>query len=396
MNELLVVLDLFIPFAIAGLLLINTGLARSRSAAHMMMTGLVAVGIAVMVYFACGAAIELDESRALFLRGISDTEMRGVWFGAFAASLAVVIPLGTGAERWRLGPACISTALLAGLTIPLMAGWTWGGGWLAQLSTYGLGHGFVDCGGSGVIQATGGLTALSLAWILGPRRGKFTPERMPLAMPGHHAVFVLFGCLLALPGWIGLNAAGACVMPGADAAAKIGLNTTLAAAAASLTAAAITRIRFGKPDASLTANGWIGGLVASSAGCAFLAPAAAVIIGAIAGALIVFSVEFLELRLGIDDPGGSVSVHGIGGIWGLIAAGMLGSFPADQWLAQMIGVATLLGIIFPLTYGLNFLLNLIMRQRVAPEGERQGMDLHELGAGAYPDFLTHFDDTMQR
>jgi Amt family ammonium transporter len=261
----------------------------------------------------------------------------------------------------------------------------------------------VDTGGSGVIHVTGGLTALSIAWILGPRRGRYALHGMPTAIPGHNAVFVLFGCLLAWVGWIALNSAGALLFAGVELGrvVLIGVNTTLAAAAGTLAVAAITRLRFGKPDASLSANGWVGGLVASSAGCAFLTPVAAAVTGVIAGALVIFAVELLELRLSVDDPAGAISVHAIGGIWGLIALGMFGHFPpgagdGQQWLAQVIGVATLLGFVLPLTYGLNRLLNRLIPYRVAAEGERQGMDLFELGAGAYPDFVTHRDEFGQR
>ena len=180
-------------------------------------------------------------------------------------------------------------------------------------------------------------------------------------------------------------------------------------AAAGLTAAAITHMRFGKPDASLTANGWIGGLVASSAACAFVKPAAAVVIGIIAGALVTFAVEWFEFELKVDDPGGAISVHAVAGIWGILAVGILARFPvaplfsrnlqgtdSGQWLAQLIGIATLIGFVLPLTYGLNWLLNRVYPQRVGIEGERQGMDLHELGADAYPDFVTHADEFMQR
>jgi len=180
----------------------------------------------------------------------------------------------------------------------------------------------------------------------------------------------------------------------------VAVNTTLAACFAALAAAAITRARFGKTDASLCANGWVAGLVAVSAGCAVIRPAAAVIIGSIAGALVIYSVEWLELHLGVDDPGGSVSVHAVAGIWGLIAVGPLAALlpggAPGQWLAQLVGIATLLGFVLPLTYGLNWLLNRLSPQRVAIEGERQGLDLYELGAGAYPDFLTHNDDFWQR
>jgi len=313
-----------------------------------------------------------------------------------------LIPLGSGGERWRLGSICASTAVLAGWTYPLFAHWSWGGGWLAQLGVnYGLGMGFVDLGGAGTIHVVGGFTALSLAWLLGSRRGKFGYDGMPSAIPGHNAVYILFGCLLALVGWTGLNAAGALLFAGVAPGrlALIGVNTILGAASAGLGAAAITRVRFGKPDSSLTANGWLGGLVAVSATCAFLPPAAAMLIGLVAGGMVALCVELFELHLDIDDPGGSISIHAVAGIWGLLAGGALGRFPGGgdgQFLAQLAGVATLLGFVLPMTFGVNWLLNRFSPLRVAADAERQGMDLAELGAGAYPEFVTHTDDFMQR
>ncbi len=155
----------------------------------------------------------------------------------------------------------------------------------------------------------------------------------------------------------------------------------------------MTRVRFGKPDASLAANGWVAGLAASSAGCVLVKPAAAVFIGSVAGAVVILAIELFELHMKVDDPAGAISVHAVGGIWGVIAAAIFG--PA-RFLPQLIGVATLIGLVLPMSYVLNWLLDKIMRQRVAAEGERQGMDLFELGAGAYPDFVTHREDLLRR
>ena len=417
---------LLVPFAAAGLSLINCGLIRSRSAAHSLLSALCALAIGAVVYLACGfrfAGYPGGPAYDLFVAGRSwswigagSLFMQGFALNASPGSLAVLlemlsvglaamIALGAGAERWRLGAACAATALLAGWTWPLFAHWVWGGGWLAQLGVnYGLGRGFVDAGGAGVIQAVGGMTALSIAWLLGPRRGRYALHGMPTAIPGHNAVFVLFGCLLAWVGWIGLNCAGALLFAAVESGrvVLVAANTTLAAASGTLAVVLITRLRFGKPDASLSANGWVGGLVASSAGCAFMTPIASAVTGVIAGTLVIFSVELLELRLSVDDPAGAISVHGVGGIWGVIALGMFGHFPpggpgdSSQWLAQLIGVATLVGFVLPMTYGLNRLLNRVVRFRVAGEGERQGLDLFELGAGAYPDFVTHRDEFGQR
>ena len=428
-----------VPLAAAGLAIMNVGLGRSRSAGHMMMASLCALAVAGLAYFVCGFAWQgfigspahfFDFSgkswnwiaaEPFFFRKLtfdgSAAPLAAV-FQIFCVGLAALIPLGSGADRWRLRAICLSTAMLSALTYPLFAHWVWGGGWLAQLGVnYGIGRGFLDVGGAGTIQVVGGLTALAVTWILAPRRGKYSADGMAPAIPGHNVVLVLFGCVLALVGWIGLNSAGAILFTGGEpsGAALIAINTMLAASASSLTAAAITKVRFGKPDASLTANGWVGGLVASSASCAFVIPAEAVVIGSIAGAVIIFSVEWFELRMEVDDPGGSISVHAVGGIWGILALGVFGQFQrpvlnvaassltaggngitSGQWLAQLIGIATLLGFVLPLTYGLNLLLNRFYPFRVSVEGERQGMDLHELGAGAYPEFVTHRDEFFPR
>ena len=425
---------LLIPCAIAGLALMNAGLGRSRSAAHSMTSSLCVIAIAVLAYFVCGFAWQGFAGPAaqvaatsgkgwswigsgpFFLRHLvmnGSPESLAALFGMLGAALAAMIPLGSGADRWRLGACCVSTAILAGWTYPLFAHWVWGGGWLAQLGvSYGLGRGFVDTAGAGTIQAVGGITALSIAWILGARRGKYARDGIPVAIPGHNSVLVIFGCLLALVGWWGLNSAGAILFNGAapGQAVLVAINTILGAAASALMAAAITKVRFGKPDASLTANGWIGGLVASSGACAFVVPAEAVVIGAVAGALITLAVEWLELRMRVDDPGGAISAHAVGGLWGVLSVGLFARFPATepgaagasaiahsgQWLAQLVGIATLIGFVLPLTYGLNWLASRVYDYRVAAEGERQGLDLYELGGGAYPEFIVHNEEFMDR
>lgn len=431
---LVTVLILLAPFSLAGIALINAGLVRSRSAAHTLLSSLCIFSVAAGVYLICGFAWQGYIGSPGHVIGVAGRQwnwlargpffLRGVEFdGApislaallqiFSVGLAALIPLGACLDRWRLSAACASTALLAGWTYPLFAHWVWGGGWLAQLGiNAAMGHGVIDSGGSGTIQAVGGLTALALAWILGPRRGKYSPEGMPTAIPGHNAVLILFGCFLSFIGWLGLNSAGAILFTGAapGRVALICINTTLAAAAAVLAAVVITGMRFGRPDVSISANGWVGGLVASSASCAFVGPFPALLIGAIAGALVTYSVEWFELHLGIDDPGGAISVHALGGIWGLLAVAIFARLPAPrtgvaefgtatrdagQALAQIVAIATLIGFVLPLTYGLNLALNRIWPQRVVMESERQGLDLYELGAGAYPEFVTHSEDFGQ-
>lgn len=420
---LCVVLILMVPLAGLGLALVNAGLVRSRSAAHVMLASLCVFAVAVIVYVAFGFSWQGAPGGAahtliiggkpwnwiaaepFFLRGLQldlSAASLVLLLQIFSVGLAAMIPLGAGAERWKLGASCASTILLAGWIYPLFAHWVWGDGWLSQLGAqFGLGQGFVDGGGASAIQVMGGLSALSMAWMLGPRRGKYSSEAGSGAIPAHNIVLVLAGCMLAWVGWLGLNSAGAILFNHSApwAVVLIAVNTTLSAAAAALAALIVTRLRFGRPDASLTANGWMAGLVASSAAAAFLKPAAAILVGLVAGVLVVYSIDVLEFRLTIDDPGGAISVHAVAGLWGLLSVALLsdaGGGSRGQWLAQVIGIATLLGLFLPMIYGLNWLLSRVYPYRVDEEGEWQGMDLHELGAGAYPEFVVHGDDFSQR
>lgn len=423
---------LLMPFAIAGLGLIHSGLGRSRSAAHALLATLLALAVAAIVFAVLGfswtgfgggavhaftlGGVRWDWLgaeplllRGLHLEGTPNNAVANLTLGItlcfemFAVALAAIIPIGTGGDRWRLAAVLASSALFAGFTWPLFAHWVWGGGWLTRLGTnFGLSAGFVDGGGSATVQVTGGLTALALAWIVGARKGKYTGDGMATAIPGHNIVVVLLGCLLALVGWVGMNAAGAMLFYGISPLRVVGVivNTTLGASAAALAALGMTRIRFGKPDTSLIANGWVAGLAAGSAGCAFVTPGAAMAIGLVAGVLVVFSVEMFELKLFVDDPGGSISVHAVAGIWGALSVGLFAgvaqSMRGAQIVAQVIGIAALLGFLLPLTYGLNWLVNRLIPQRVDRDGDRQGMDIRELGAGAYPEFVVHNDEFVPR
>jgi Amt family ammonium transporter len=318
-------------------------------------------------------------------------------FEFLAIALAALIPWGSGADRLRLVAGCAIAALLAATVFPLLAHWVWGGGWLALLGVnFSLGAGFIDPGGAATVQFLGGLSALAVVWIAGPRKGKFPKEGLSTALPGHNAVYVLFGCLLALVGWLGWNVAGALLWLHAPLAAlpATAVNTLLSASGALAATFAVTRFRFGKPDASLCANGWLAGLVASSACAALVTPIESLFIGLVAGIITPLLVELLELALSIDDPSGGISVHAVGGLWGLLAAGIFVAHPG-QLVAQFVGIATLLGLIFPLVYLLFWLLNRFVPFRVDADGERIGMDLHELGGGAYPEFVIHRDESYR-
>ncbi|HEV3444300.1 MAG TPA: hypothetical protein VG099_06630 [Gemmataceae bacterium] len=422
MFALVLVLLLLAPLAIAGVALINTGLGRSRSAAQSLLGSLTIVAVAVIVFAFVGAALTGSTAPAghvfhlagkpwnwlgagrFFLGGLGSAPAQaqlGLLFEFLAVALAALIPWGSGADRLRLSAGCAIAAVLAAIVFPLFAHWAWpcndSGGWLAQLGVnFSLGSGFLDPAGAAVIHVLGGLSALAVVWIAGPRRGKFPQGAFATAMPGHNAVYILFGCLLALAGWLAFNVAGAVLWLHAPFAALpvTAINTLLTASGAVAATFAVTRIRFGKPDASLCANGWLSGLVASSASAAIVSPLQSLLIGLIAGVLTPLLIEVLELAVSIDDPSGAIGVHAAGGLWGLIAAGALAPQPG-QLLAQLVGVAALLGLVLPLVYLLFWLLNRVLPFRVDQDGERIGMDLQELGGGAYPEFVIHRDDSYR-
>ena len=412
------VLLLIAPLALAGVALVNTGLGRSRSAAQAMLGNLVIVAVAAMVFAFWGASLAgapgarevafHAAGKSWGVMGLEPLLLRGsesaapqtqlaLLFEFMAVAMAAMIPWGSGADRWRLVTGCAGAVVIAGLVFPLTAHWIWGGGFLAALGgNFGLGAGVLDGGGAATVHALGGLAALALVWIAGPRRGKFPKEGLSTAMPGHNAIYVLFGCLLALMGWLAWNAAGAVIWLHAPLAAlpETAINTLLSAAAALLITFTITRVRFGKPDASLCANGWLAGLVTSTACAAVATPFEAIFAGAVSGIVTPLLVELLELALSIDDPSGAIAVHGAAGLWGLVAAGFFAE-QSGQLVAQLVGVAALAGIVLPLVYLLFALLNRVVAFRVDPDGERIGMDLHELGGGAYPEFVIHRDESYR-
>ncbi len=415
---------LLIPLAATGLALIHQGLGRSRSAAHAMLATLCSLAITAIVFVLIGSAwvgfptglahivhvrhapldwLGAEPFFGLGLRfGVLHRPYAAlvVALGLFAVGMASLIPISSGSDRWRLAAICAASVLFAGLYFPLFGHWVWGGGWLAQLTPlFGL-PAFTDVGGAGVLQVVGGLAALSVAWILGPRQGKYA-DGIAAAIPGHNIVQVLFGCIFALMGWIGLEAAAGILFHHADFSQVVltVINAVLAASSGCLAAVLTTQIRYRKPDASLSANGWIAGLVAGSAGCGLLSPLATIVIGLVAGALVTLLVEALELRLFIDDPGGAISVHLGAGLWGLLAFGVFGPTQGSRIalvLAQLIGIATLLGLMFPLIHMSHRLLNRLVPFRVDGDGDWQGMDIRELGAGAYPEFVVHADEFVPR
>jgi Amt family ammonium transporter len=285
---------------------------------------------------------------------------------------------------------------------PLYGNWVWGGGWLASLGAAGLGHGHVDFAGSSVVHMTGGVTALAGTLVLGPRIGKFRRDGTVAAMPGHNLPMTVLGTLILAFGWFGFNA-GSTLSASDPRIALIAVNTMLASTAGAVAALLLVWHLLRKPDLGMACNGLIGGLVAITASCAFVSPPAAVLIGVVAGLLVVWLVIKLERRFGIDDPVGAISVHGACGAWGALALGLMadGSSGAGwngvagpvrgllfgdsgQLLAQLIGVVTNLVFVFAASFGFFKLVGRLIGNRVPADVEWAGLDAQEMGSDAYP------------
>ena len=354
-----------------------------------------------------GYAYGLIGAKGFFLSGMEpSTAQAGVLaFFFFMMALidkAALIPAGAMVERWRWKNFCLY-GLWVVLPLTLYANWVWGGGWLARIGlNWRLGHGVVDFSGAGVLHALGGLIALVGAWLLGPRVGKYRAGR-PQPLPGHHVPMVVFGSLIVAFGWFALNAG--CALSGTDLSLSgVMVNTTFAAVGGTLAAMLTLAAKRMKPDPTLICNGMIAGLVAISGPCPFVDTWAAVLVGAVAGSVVVVSVLLLERR-GIDDPVGAISVHGVAGLWGLlsvgifangkygvgfngVARGVRGLLYGDpaQLAAQAIGAVVLVVFGLVIAWAWFHASNRYSPMRVSRDVELEGLDGPELGALAYPDF----------
>jgi len=425
----------------AGFALVATGLCRAKNAAQVISTNLLIFVLSVLGFWVCGFAIlsggwsgtlglplsqwavplfghpfGMIGTHGFFLSSAgADPGGYALFFlQAVVISLAAVIPAGVMAERWKMANLVLYAMLAAALPLAVFGHWVWGGGWLAQLGpNLGLGHGFVDFAGSSVVHAAGGMIGLMGATALGPRLGKYARDGRPRPIAGHNLLYVVVGSLLLAVGWFGFNI-GPSLFAAESRAQLIAVNTMLAAAAGAAAAGACVTVKFRKPDPSMVCNGLLAGLVAISGSCAFVNSVGAVITGAVAGLLVVYAVLFFEGTMKVDDPMGALSVHGVGGVWGVLSLGLLadGSFgadwngvqdkagvsgafakvfggPANDWgqlLAQIIGALSCL-VFFGLTAWLWFKIsNRIVPLRTRREDELGGLDLPEVGAECYPDF----------
>jgi len=432
----LLVTGFLVFFMQAGFALVETGLTRAKNVAHTMGMNLWVYPAGAMGFFICGFALMfggvgplsaiggfdglnqevsinlfghafgLFGTKGFCLNGIYDVGVLGFFvFQMVFMDAAATIPTGAMAERWKFASFALSGVLIGGIIYPLYGNWVWGGGWLAQLGTnFGLGHGHLDFAGSSVVHLTGGVLAFVGAKMIGPRIGKYNKDGSANAIPGHNIPMAVLGTLVLAFGWFGFNSGS--TFAGTDLRfAVVAFNTLLASCAGAFASTLwIWTVRGSKPDVSMMCNGLLAGLVAVTAPCAFVTPFGGMIIGLVAGIIVVEVTLFVERKLKIDDPVGAIAVHGANGIWGVLSLGLFadgmygdglngikgnvtGLFyggGSGQFIAEVIGVLT--NIIFVGLSGwllFSFLGLIFKGNRVSPEVELYGLDLPEMGMDGY-------------
>ena len=399
-------------FMQAGFAMVESGFTRAKNAVNILMKNLMDFSMGSIAYWAIGFAImfgagnafmgtsgwfvpsqTLTEGAAASTSIFSSLEWSSVptyaaWlFQLVFAATAATIVSGAMAERTQFKSYLIYSIFITGIIYPVVGHWIWGGGWLSDL-------GMSDFAGSTVVHSTGGWLALTGAIVLGPRLGKYDAEGNPRPIAGHNLPLAALGVFILWLGWFGFNPGS---QMGADAApiSSIAITTNLAAAAGAITAMITAWIILGKPDAGMSLNGALAGLVAITAGCASVSPTSAAIIGALGGIVVVLSVLLFE-KLRIDDPVGAISVHGTCGALGTILLGFFANTEDSKGVffgggfellgAQIVGVLAVLVWCLVTGFILFYGIKAITGLRVTEEEEQAGLDYEEHGASAYPDF----------
>ena len=396
-------------FMQAGFAMVEAGFTRAKNASNIMMKNMMDFSVGSIGYWAIGFGLMfgadklgLFGSDGFFLSAADPSNGDGLWqfafwiFQAVFAATAATIVSGAMAERTKFTSYLAYSVVISALIYPIAGHWIWGGGWLGE-------KGLIDFAGSTVVHSVGGWAALAGAIVLGPRLGKYGPNGNVKAIPGHNIPLAALGVFILWFGWFGFN-------PGSTTAgtnlsiATIAVTTNLAAAAGAITAMISVWIRHGKPDTSMTLNGSLAGLVAITAPCASVSPGSAIIIGAVAGVLVVLSVEFIDGTLKIDDPVGAISVHGVCGAFGTLAVGLFaqakygeasgvgavnglffgGGF--SQLWTQLTGVVSVFVWAFFGALAVFYLIKGTVGLRVSKEEELRGLDIDEHGMESYSGF----------
>ena len=386
----IVVAGILVMFMQPGFMLVETGFTRSKNSVNIVMKNFMDFSVGAVSYWAFGFALAYGGTTLggflaygnFFLEGDAITYFFQVVFAATAATIVS----GAVAERTKFSAYLLFQPFICGVIYPIVTHWVWSGqGWLGDL-------GFIDFAGSGVVHMVGGFAALAGVQIVGPRIGKYDENGNPQVIPGSSMVAGALGVFILWFGWYGFNVGSALAAVDVNLAA-IAVTTTLSAAAGSITAMYTSMIS-GKPNVGMTLNGALAGLVGITAGCANVNNLGAVLIGLVSGVLVVYSINFLEKR-GLDDAVGAISVHGICGIWGVIAVaifdtadGLFYGGGTSLFGPQLIGILA----IGAWAYGTSFLVFKVIDStvglRVTAEEEIAGLDASEHGTSAYGDFIT--------
>lgn len=401
-------------FMQAGFAMVETGFTRAKNAGNIIMKNLMDFCIGTPVFWLVGFGLMFGGTSSLAGRigGIASeanygTSMlpNGIPFFAFLifqtvfCATAATIVSGAMAERTKFSSYCLYSFIISLFVYPISGHWVWGGGWLSQL-------GFHDFAGSAAVHMVGGVAALIGAKFLGPRIGKYGKNGEAKAIPGHSLTLGALGVFILWFCWFGFNGASTTAMEGsaAETAAKIFVTTNLAAAVSTCVVMAITWIRYRKPDVSMTLNGTLAGLVAITAGCDTVSPVSAAIIGALAGFVVVFGIEFIDQKLKIDDPVGAVGVHGLNGLLGTVCVGLFSDGSGTNGLGlftgggvsllgvQLLGAVSIIAWV-AVTMTIAFaVIKKTIGLRVSREEELAGLDIMEHGLeSSYAGFLTQDD-----
>ena len=382
-------------FMQAGFALVEAGLTRSKNTTNILFKNLMDFAIGTLGFWFIGYGIMFGAGNGFFgsFEFFSKTDHGSAlgipndaffFFQLVFAATAATIVSGAMAERTKFVSYLIYSAVITLIIYPISGHWIWGGGWLSQLETP-----FVDFAGSTVVHSVGGWLALAGPLVLGPRIGKYKNGKIN-AIPGHSITLAALGVFILWLGWFGFNPGSTLGLGDANLVARIFVTTNASAASGAVATLITTWIRYGKPGLSMTLNGVLAGLVAITAGTHAVTPGAAVIIGAIAGVLVVFSVEFFDKIAKIDDPVGAISVHGVCGAFGTLAVGLFategGLFTGGGvalLTTQAIGVASVFAWAFGLGLIVFFAIKYTIGLRVSAKEEENGLDYYEHGEKAY-------------
>jgi len=379
-------------FMQAGFTLVESGMTRSKNAVNIAMKNLLDICVGSLTFWLVGYSLMYGDTSNgwFFWSGLFQGEGADLFFQTMFAATAATIVSGAIAGRTKYSTYIIFSIVMTAIIYPISGGWQWqGSGWLTEL-------GFIDFAGSSIVHSVGGWAALVAAFMVGPRIGKFVDGKV-LPIPGHNQILATLGVFILWLGWFGFNGGSQLAWGGDDAtaASTVVLITNLAAAAGGLGALITTWIWYGKPNLGQTLNGALAGLVSITAGCGNMTAGGAVLAGLIGGILVVFSIEFIEKKLKIDDAIGAASVHGVAGAWGTLVIGLwgvdgdtaIGLFNgggASQLGSQAIGVLAYAAWSVALSFIVLGILKATMGLRVTKEVEIEGLDISEHGSIAYP------------